>query len=482
MPLRPFSRDQAWLLPPTLDQLVPEDHPARFVAAFVEALDRQAWSELGIDLEGDAEGAPAYDPRALLSVWLYGFMTGVRSSRKLEVACRDQVPYLWLTGWQHPDHNTLWRFYQGHRQAMRSLFRGTVRTAVRMELVDLAVQAVDGTRVGGNAALARTYDAAGLEKLLARTEKAIADLEAQNEGGEDDQSPPRLPAELAQAITLRERIQSLLKEGVDSGQVNLTDTDAHLQHTRRGVLLGYNTQVVASPLDPTVAPQPGLFITALAVVRETTDTAQLIPLLEQAEATTGQRAPITLADAGYYSGANLAFGAERGQQLVIPEPRLHGEQAYHKDRFRYDDTTDTFHCPQGQTLTFRGHKRHGKGPPVRQYRAPGRLCRACPAFGVCSHDSRGRTIEVLPYDGVLRAHRRWMATAAAKQLYRRRQGLVEPVFGIFKEQLGLRRFLLRGIDKVRSEATLLATAFNLRTLHRAWLGSAYFRVAVAEVH
>ena len=63
-------------------------------------------------------GAPAYHPRALLSVWLYGFMTGVRSCRKLEAACRDQIPYLWLTGWQHPDHNTLWRFYKGHRQAM----------------------------------------------------------------------------------------------------------------------------------------------------------------------------------------------------------------------------------------------------------------------------------------------------------------------------------------------------------------------------
>ena len=76
-------------------------------------------------------------------------MTGVRSCRKLKAACRDQIPYLWLTGWQHPDHNTLWRFYQRHRQGMRELFKRTVRTAVAMELVDLAVQAVDGTRCKG---------------------------------------------------------------------------------------------------------------------------------------------------------------------------------------------------------------------------------------------------------------------------------------------------------------------------------------------
>ena len=116
MPLRPMGREQMWMLPPTLDELLPLDHPARFVAEFVDALDREDWGELGVKIDGEVLGAPAYHPRALLSVWLYGFMTGVRSCRKLEAACRDQIPYLWLTGWQHPDHNTLWRFYKGHRQ------------------------------------------------------------------------------------------------------------------------------------------------------------------------------------------------------------------------------------------------------------------------------------------------------------------------------------------------------------------------------
>ena len=96
MPLRPMGREQMWMLPPTLDELLPLDHPARFVAEFVDALDRDAWTELGVDIEGDSMGAPAHHPRALLSVWLYGFMTGVRSCRKLEAACRDQIPYLWL--------------------------------------------------------------------------------------------------------------------------------------------------------------------------------------------------------------------------------------------------------------------------------------------------------------------------------------------------------------------------------------------------
>ena len=110
MPLRPMGREQIWMLPPTLDELIPADHPARFVDAYLDGLDQMDWSGLGVDTDGNPMGAPAYHPRALLSVWLYGFMTGVRSTRKLEAACRDQIPYLWLTGWQRPDHNTLWRF------------------------------------------------------------------------------------------------------------------------------------------------------------------------------------------------------------------------------------------------------------------------------------------------------------------------------------------------------------------------------------
>ena len=211
MPLREMNREQAWLLSPTLDELVPPDHPARFVAEFVDALDREDWIELGVQPDGEVLGAPAYHPRALLSVWLYGFMTNVRSCRKLEAACRDQISYLWLTGWQHPDHNTLWRFYQRQRQSMRELFRRTVRTAVAMELVDLAVQAVDGTKVYANAAVIRTYDARRLQELLERVESAIESLEAQNEGGEEG-VVARLPEKLADQKALRQRVRQAMND------------------------------------------------------------------------------------------------------------------------------------------------------------------------------------------------------------------------------------------------------------------------------
>ena len=130
MPVRELNREATFLLPPTLDDLIPADHSVRYVALFVDTLSRAEWLKLGIAPAGAARGASAYHPRVLLGVWLYGFMSGTRSTRKLEEACRDRVPYLWLTGWQRPDHNTLWRFSEAHRPAMRTLLKRTVRTAV----------------------------------------------------------------------------------------------------------------------------------------------------------------------------------------------------------------------------------------------------------------------------------------------------------------------------------------------------------------
>jgi transposase len=474
MPIRPWGRQRTWLFPPTLEELIPADHPARFVGGFVEELDRAAWLKLEVAVDGDPLGAPSYDPRMLLCVWLYGFMTGVRSTRKLEAACRDQLPYLWLTGWGHPDHNTLWRFYQAHREQMRELFKRTVKTAVRMGLVDLAVQAVDGTKIAGNAAKERTFDADGLRRLLERTDAAIAELEAQNEAG-GDPSPPRLPKGLAETAALREQIQQALEAVMaEDGpkRVNLTDPDAQLMKGRQGYVAGYNAQAMVSPVKQETAGRTGLFITAAEVGNCPADQDRLLPMIAQAEENTGDVVNLTLADGGYHSGSNLASCAEQGYPVAMPESNRKAGQApdpYGKDAFIYDQEMDTFTCPKEQTLRFVGEK-HRKGRPVtRVYRASPNICLACPAFGVCTTDRlHGRMLEIGPHELVLRNHRTWMATAEAKTAYRQRKQLPEPTFGILKEQQGARRFLLRGIERVRAEWTLLVTAFNLRTLYRIW--------------
>jgi len=463
MPQRSGEREAGWQLPSSLDDLIPADHAVRFVAAYVDGLDAADWTHLGISLEAKGRGTPRYHPQILLSVWLWGFMNGVRSARKLEAACAEMLSYRWLTGQQIPDHNTLWRFYRDHRAGMRYLLTHSVQMAVRAGLVDLALQAVDGTKIAGNAARDRTYDARGLDRLIERTEQAIADLESQNATGGQG-APPTLPPELASKAALLARVRQAREELEPGARINLTDGAARLMKGRSGYMAGYNAQAVVSALAPAVAGTTGMLITAADVTDEPDDHDQLVPMVAQATQQTGVASPTTAADGGYHSGKTLA--ALPGQRLVMPESQMGAKDSpYHKDRFGYDAAQDRYTCPQGQVLTFRSTKADGS----RVYRGQAAVCRACPAFGTCTTNQRhGRSLEVSQYEPELRAHRTWMATAEAQALYRRRKELAEPVFGLLKEGQGARRLLLRGLAAVQAEWSLLAATFNLRTLAKVW--------------
>lgn len=213
----------------------------------------------------------------------------------------------------------------------------------------------------------------------------------------------------------------------------------------------------------------GMLVTAADIVDEAHDYARLTPMMEEAEEVTGVRTPMTLADAGYFAGRHLEECHRKGQQVAMPDTARPLDAPYHKDRFIYDKGSDSYICPHGQRLTFVGTKTN-KGVPMRLYRvASASVCLACPAFGVCTKEHRrGRALEIGPYDGALRRHREWMSTEAAEEAYDLRKQIVEPVFGIIKDQLGGRKFLLRGLADVKAEWVMLATAFNLRTLWRAW--------------
>ena len=196
-------------------------------------------------------------------------------------------------------------------------------------------------------------------------------------------------------------------------------------------------------------------------------------MVEQAEDTTASKAGLTLADAGYYSGTNLEACDQAGLMAVIPENRPKAAQRpYHKDRFSYDEASDSYTCPQGQRLPFARYM-DGKKTDVRLYLGSAEVCRACPAFGVCTKNrtknrTKGRALGVGSYDLVLQNHRKWMSTSRAKTALKRRAPLVEGVFGILKEQMSARRFALRGLVNVSAEWSILGTAFNLRTLWRIW--------------
>ena len=306
---------------------------------------------------------------------------------------------------------------------------------------------------------------------MERLERTIGNLEAQDEAGEDASSI-HLPEELADKEVVREKVRQAMDDLTSQKRhkrINLTDPDARLKKGRQGIVSGYNAQAMVSPTD-TDEGATGMLVVAVDVVDQANDNA----MLEQAEETTGPRAQITLADAGYFAASHLAECTRLGQQVLVSESQQRLlKDAYHKDQCTCNEPSDSFRCPQGQTLKF-VRIQHAHGVPLRLYRASGVVCQVCPAFGVCTKAREiGRSLAIGPHEAVLRRHRAWMSTSAATEAYKLRKQLVEPVFGIIKEQQGAPRFLLRGLVNVAAEWTMLATVFNLRTLWRVWHSSSF---------
>jgi hypothetical protein len=244
--------------------------------------------------------------------------------------------------------------------------------------------------------------------------------------------------------------------------------------TRHGWQVVYNAQGLVD--------SKGQVIVAADVSDQMPDQEQLVPLLEQGRENTGCYPVETVADAGYYSGANLT-DTEGLTDLIVPDKRAKqkdGPQgwAFHKDHFVYDAARDVYICPQGKELPFERYTANGKGTPKqRQYRCHD--CAGCPHRSQCTRSPNGRSLKISVHDAKMRAHGEKMKTERARQRMKQRAPLVEGAFGITKEQMHAHRFLLRGLENVRAEWYLLCAAFNLRKLHKAWQRTAIQPVAMA---
>ena len=184
---------QQFLLPPAVEDWVGPQHPARFVREFIEALDLR---EYGINEEVASEGRPRYAASLLLKVWVYGYLHKIRTTRKLEAACRDQLPLIWLTGMIQPDHNSLWRFWRAHKVALRAVYHQTVKVAVHSGCVGLVLQAVDGTKIASWASSRTGWNKARMEKLLAALDEGVHQLELQVAHEPEESVSYQLPAGL----------------------------------------------------------------------------------------------------------------------------------------------------------------------------------------------------------------------------------------------------------------------------------------------
>lgn len=190
---------QEFLLPRSLEEWVPREHPARFVRDFVDEL---ALETLGLKTFPGKEGRPHYAPDMLLTVWLYGWMTRVRSSRGLEKACFESMPFIWLTGNNHPDHNTLWRFFRDNKKALRKLFKLIVEVAVKNDLVGFALHALDGSKILAASSMDTALHQKGLQDELKKIDATIDEQMKQIEKTEAAETPGfAMPQKLKDAQT-----------------------------------------------------------------------------------------------------------------------------------------------------------------------------------------------------------------------------------------------------------------------------------------
>ena len=442
---RPIDRETGFLLPPSVNDWLPQQHLARFVVEVVDGLDTSAMSGAY-----RGSGSASYHPQLLLGILIYGYATGVFSSRKLERSTYDSVAFRFIAANDHPDHDTIAAFRRRFLKEIEALFVQVLLLAREMGLLKMGTVALDGTKIHANASKhsALSYEHAG--KIEAQLQAEVAELMAKAEAADKADLPDGLsiPDELARReerlkklAEARAKIEARAQERYEgelaehraklaareakqkasgkkpggrppappaegplpTDQINLTDEESRIMPISGGGFEQcYNAQAVVA--------EGSLLVVACDVVQAANDKQQLEPMLAKTHALPEElgRAETMLADNGYFSRANVKACIAAGVEPLIALGR------------------DTHH----QSLAGR----FAEAPPAREHPTP---------------------VEAM-------AHR--LQTPEGKKLYAKRKHIPEPVFGIIKSVLGFRQFLLRGLKKVKAEWTLVALAWNIKRM------------------
>jgi transposase len=502
----PFlDRERTRIFSPTLDSMIDKDDPVRLVDEVLAEID---WSDWEAEYNGH-RGQPPIHPRYIAGAILYGMYRGIRSSRKLEEACHYRFDFIWLVEGCHIDHSTFATFRTKFREPLKDLFRQIGRIAMALGLIRLGEVGFDGTRVKANNSRYRTLTAKTLEEKLqaldALFEQMMAELRANDDQQAGPDSPTHLPPAVADLQQRRRQVQATLdrartadqmrrREGVNPeknpAQVPTTDSDSKVMSNKEGGYAPNYTPVV------TTDGQCG-FIVDSDVLNEVNETAAAAEAVDRIEETFGQKPDKFLTDAGNNSGAvmqqmevrDVEFyapvesnrpreGSPAGRDdptQAVPEsewPKLKRNPQGQLDKscFVYSPEEDQYYCPQGHPLPFdesKPEKRRGVRVGVRVYRCES--CGGCPLAAAClSRQSKGtsRTIRRDEYEPLRERTAARMATPKGREVYRQRPRIAETPFGILKAVMGIRQFLLRGLEKVKTEWLWAVTAFNLAKLAR----------------
>lgn len=503
------NRKQNLLLPPSLDELVPENHMVRVVDAVIDRLDI---SDILSTYRGG--GNSAFNPKMMLKVLVFAYLSNVYSSRRIEELLKRDIYFMWLAGMKRPDFRTI-NYFRGKRlkEGFDAVFTQVVRLLHEEGFVSLKVQYIDGTKIESVAnkytfvwrGSVEKYDA----RLKAKTEALLRQIEQNHAiGNQENPVSEELTAEevaervgrikekvdadnlskeerkaLKQietdAVPRMNRYKEQLETMGSRNSYSKTDPDATFMRMKEDAMLngqlkpGYNVQISTE----------NQFITNFGIYQRPTDTLTMISYLESFKTRYGMQSEEIVADSGYGSEENYEYMFRNGMTPYVKYNMFHVEQrrGYRNNPFRvsnlfYNPYDDFYVCPMGQKMKFiRQEKRYtasGYQQTVSVYRA--HRCEGCPLRGQCHKSKRDRQIEVNHTLDDYKARARELLTSE-QGLKHRSNRPIEPeaVFGQIKECGRFRRLRLKGLTGAKIDFGLKALAHNLRKLAQAWAKSSF---------
>lgn len=462
-----LNRKQQQFFPPSLDEYVSEDNQVRAIEDYVELLDMVALGFTKASLLSK-DGQPAYHPKLLLKIYIYGYLNKIRSSRKLESEIKRNVEMMWLCAGLAPSYKTIADFRKENARPLKKVFREFVLLCKELALITGELVAVDGAFLRANASknqlITKRTVVTDLKEIDAKIDTYLEKLSFADKEEKKEKNlmlPVNKLSDMKSRKAKLDKDLALLEEkGLT--QYNRTDPDAKLMVKPAHNLMAYNTQIVVDDRYK--------FIVATEVSSDNNDKAKLYHMAMDTKSITQNEKMTIVADTGYYSAKEIVTCQEIGINAVVAIPAKGKAQ---KDRgfyvyndFIYDKEHDRFICPNKQVLTKRKSVHTtSNGTKKYLYRAVGKICKTCPVRDNCIPKKTAcKSLFVSEYADSIRIYEEKMRTDEAKKLIKKRGSIVEHPFGTIKQTLGWSHFLVRGTEKVSGENALLMFTYNFRRL------------------
>jgi transposase len=473
MALRKYS-NQGEMWGPSPDLALPAGHPARAIDEIIEKLDLTRCNRKYLHTAGE----PAYDTRGMVKILIYAYMRGITSSREMARQCEENIAFQFLTRGHCPDFRTIALFRRKKRHLMRWVFKKTVMLARQMGIARLGLVALDSVKMAADASSRKKMTEVQLKEELGKLDEYLNKVEASDKKEDSqygsDTRGDELPSDMVGAQQRKEKLEkalAILKERQSEAKrqppkdVSIVDPEAPWVKKGGKFMRGYSAQVAAD--------SEHQVIVAVKATAEGTDNEQLNPMLQEVEKTTGQAPERLVADSGYYTDDAVLQASKSKTDCIVPDSETAAQLnnpkrdenkkgVYHVSRFAYDEASDEFTCPQGKKLRFvRNHTKRGQTQKV--YRCTD--CQDCPFREQCTESAGGfRSIEVRKDHVEIRRIREKPKTEDGKAIYKKRKTIIEPIFGRWQHNWGIRRLRLRGLAGFSIELHLMAIAHNLMKL------------------